>query len=549
MRPSPTALRHACALLSTVLLAALLVTAGGAPPARDIEATSGSTYLCSGYAGCRAEGFSDAGYGAVNDRMYWNMYPGHNCTNYVAYRMIRGGMSSKRPFGYPGNATNWGQHMSHLVDNTPRVGAVAWWRAHDNGSGSSGHVAYVERVTPDYIVISEDSWGGTFHWRRIDRGSYRWPTGFLHFIDRAVEVRQTPSIQGTPRVGETLSVTNGQWSPSNVELRYQWFVDGKRIVGARERTFSLRPEYAGKRVRVRVAARHPDLQNAQPYAAPTAPVAPGEIVEVERPTLSGTTAVGETLKLDTGEFTPKPDDVVIRWRADGETIPDARGTTLPVTEEYVGAHISARIVVQTDGYSKHPRVTPRVDWVRAGTVSVAEAGSLRGRPRVGWMLAAQPGVTEPTGGVDTSYQWLRDGAPIPGATDRRYRLTAEDFQHQVGVRIDHSHPNQYPASQEFTKAPRVRDGVQLSTRVGYRGQTGRGVLVIVDAAPARVDATVGGTVAVRFGGRTKVADLENGSARLVFPQVPYGTYSATVRLAREYPYYGAKRGFQVQVTR
>ena len=31
--------------------------------------------------------------------MYWRMYAGHNCTNYVAYRLIQTGMPDSRPVG------------------------------------------------------------------------------------------------------------------------------------------------------------------------------------------------------------------------------------------------------------------------------------------------------------------------------------------------------------------------------------------------------------------------------------------------------------------
>ena len=42
------------------------------------------TFLCTGYTACKQAGYSDAGYSANNDTMYWRMYAGHNCTNYVA---------------------------------------------------------------------------------------------------------------------------------------------------------------------------------------------------------------------------------------------------------------------------------------------------------------------------------------------------------------------------------------------------------------------------------------------------------------------------------
>ena len=61
--------------------------------------------------------------------MYWRMYGGHNCTNYAAYRMVKAGLPNTRPWSGGGNATYWGTSMKSLTNATPRVGAVAWWKA------------------------------------------------------------------------------------------------------------------------------------------------------------------------------------------------------------------------------------------------------------------------------------------------------------------------------------------------------------------------------------------------------------------------------------
>ncbi len=147
-----------CTLLMAVVLIAL-------PPVTP-PASAASTYLCTGYAGCKETGYSHFGYRAASKKMWWRMYSGHNCTNYVAYRLVKGGMSAERPWGSTGMAYNWGTANKKITDQTPMVGAVAWWNKNSGGVGSSGHVAYVERVISNTkIVISEDSWSGDFHWR------------------------------------------------------------------------------------------------------------------------------------------------------------------------------------------------------------------------------------------------------------------------------------------------------------------------------------------------------------------------------------------------
>ncbi|MEC9052643.1 MAG: CHAP domain-containing protein, partial [Actinomycetota bacterium] len=126
-----------------VSLAAFLVVVGlpFAP-----SAAAEQVALCDGSAGCADTGYGNRGYRANNDRMWWRMYTGHNCTNYVAYRMVQSGMSAERPWDGSGNASNWGHAMSRITDDTPMVGSVAWWDSYQGYAGSNGHVAYVEKV-------------------------------------------------------------------------------------------------------------------------------------------------------------------------------------------------------------------------------------------------------------------------------------------------------------------------------------------------------------------------------------------------------------------
>jgi hypothetical protein len=90
------------------------------------------------------------------------MYAGHNCTNYVAWRLISAGV--ERPATHPGRAADWAANAvadGYLVDDVAEVGAVAQWESRAGGYGEDGHVAYVERINDDgTIVVSEDYWGG-----------------------------------------------------------------------------------------------------------------------------------------------------------------------------------------------------------------------------------------------------------------------------------------------------------------------------------------------------------------------------------------------------
>ncbi|GAA1970817.1 hypothetical protein GCM10009817_08390 [Terrabacter lapilli] len=187
-----TQLRRPVALLLTVL-AALASTVGLAAPARSSE----WIVLCTGYDPCQSAGYSNAGYPANSSTSYWLQSTGHNCTNYVAYRLVKNGLPNTRPASLSGNALNWGPAFPAQTNTSPAVGAVAWW---DSSFSSTGHVAYVEQVlSASDIIISEDNWGGDFRWRRVTLTGGRWPNGFIHLKDQGATVASdTRAWQVTP---------------------------------------------------------------------------------------------------------------------------------------------------------------------------------------------------------------------------------------------------------------------------------------------------------------------------------------------------------------
>ncbi|MET0931232.1 MAG: zinc-dependent metalloprotease family protein [Aeromicrobium sp.] len=66
---------------------------------------------------------------------------------------------------------------------------------------------------------------------------------------------KTPKIRGTARVGKTLKVTVGSWSP-RPSYRYQWYANGKKITKkGTKSSFKLTSKQKGKRVTVKVTGR------------------------------------------------------------------------------------------------------------------------------------------------------------------------------------------------------------------------------------------------------------------------------------------------------
>lgn len=165
---------HRIAGIAAVGLIGLGAALGSAAPAQAKVTTD-----CSGY-GFKCD---DTGYGKAAYQSYWTMAPGHNCTNYVAYRLIQDGMPKKITWLH--NGGDWAREAKQHgvpVNKVPAVGSVAQWNHGAGGMSSSGHVAYVIAVTPNSITIAEDNYSsGPMAVRTITTNDPGYPSNFIHF--------------------------------------------------------------------------------------------------------------------------------------------------------------------------------------------------------------------------------------------------------------------------------------------------------------------------------------------------------------------------------
>lgn len=551
MRSGGVVLRRACALLSIGLLSTLLVVAGTHPgavrPPADLPPSQpvvGSTYLCTGYAGCRNAGYSDAGYGANSGTMYWRMYSGHNCTNYAAYRMVKAGMPNVRPWSGEGNASHWGEAMSEITDRNPTPGSIAWWPAYYGGHGSAGHVAYVERVISDTeIVISEDAWGGDFHWRRITIDSGRWPKGFIHFVDKTIRNTRAPSVTGKPQVGVQLTAEPGAWDP-DANVDFQWLSDGRPIDGATTRRFTPRADQRGTKLAVRVTAKKRGFDPTTKTSAATDRVVRGELDSGSAPTISGDPMVDEQLTATPGTWTPAPDRIVYKWRADGSLIDGANRANLTLTRDLVGKRITVKTVARKEGYARSALTSERVGPVLIGEIEVTEPFAVEGRALVGEELTAVPGAFTPEDAT-VAYQWLRDGRPVAGATTPTYAVTGDDLGAALALQVTLSRRNYA----DRVRTVRVEGTASTRPVIDLRTEGGSGKAVVVARLTAPGIDPVPGSVTVRVGGSEVVARLEDGRARVVVKELSAGEKTVRVEYAGHGAVLPARAATTVRVTR
>ena len=506
-------------LVCTLLMAVLAVLLPLTPPA----AHASSTYLCTSYSGCQERGYSHFGYRKASRQMWWRMYPGHNCTNYVAYRLVRGGMSPVRPWNGEGDADNWGRVKDRITDDKPMVGSVAWWKRNVPGAGSSGHVAYVEKViSRRKIVVSEDSWSGDFHWRRITKSGSGWPSGFIHFDDRKVAVRERPGVIGEPQVGRRLEARAGRWSVTSKHT-FQWLADGRPIRGATSSGFTPGPGQRGQRLSVRVTASRRGYLTGAATSTATARVAPGQLETVSTPRITGTVRVGEVLTVRDAAWSPRPDSVAIQWYAGREPIAGQRGTQLKLAPAHLGKRIRVRMTARREGYRRSTMVSPRTADVASGRFQILSPFRLSGSRTLGGRLEVVPGTFTPSRATMT-HTWLRNGRPISGATGSSYVPGLADVGKRISVRTRLSHTAYRDETVVVEAAGPITTRPTLS--VWTEGRPHRAVVRLKVTAPG-VE-TPGGRATVRIGRRSVTGRLEDGRLRIVIGDLEPGLRTVRV---------------------
>jgi surface antigen len=216
-------------LLTATGLPAMLAVSGALPLiiGQSASRPAPSVELCTGWARCDALGYDSYGYGSHDGAMYWRMFPGDNCTNYVAY------VESKvyhvaTPRYLLGDGGQWAYiARAHgvVVNHTPAVGAVAEWDGGSFGIGGAGHVGVVEEVGPRdrYIVISQQNMYSDrdgYDWTLIRAGFpsdewQPWPSNFIHFaIPRHADIAYYNARSHS--FGLRYSLTSG---PANATIR------------------------------------------------------------------------------------------------------------------------------------------------------------------------------------------------------------------------------------------------------------------------------------------------------------------------------------------
>lgn len=183
----------------------------------------------------------------------------------------------------------------------------------------------------------------------------------------------TPVVEGTARVGATLTVRPGTWAPS-ATMTYQWFVGTDPVPGATATTFVPSAAHVGRTVSAQVTGSAAGYTTTTRSSTATAAVANGTFVTA-KPVVSGTARVGQTLTATVPAWSPAATGTTWSWWRNGTPIAGATGSSYQLVSADSGATITARATGTRAGYDT---ATTTSDPVQVGVIpaSVDVAGTI-----------------------------------------------------------------------------------------------------------------------------------------------------------------------------
>ena len=223
-------------------------------------------------------------------------------------------------------------------------------------------------------------------------------------------------LSGEAATGGALKASTGIFWTTGASLTYDWFADGEPIPDAHGTLFVPGAALAGKQITVQVTAAAVGYPTLSRMSAATRP-----LMLAPTPLLLDDPFVEHTLTVDPGTWSAGT-ELSIRWEVGSLTV--GTGPTLDITSAMYGKRIIVRVTGTNPTLGTYSRIRMSAP-VQFGSVYVT--GSLAVGETVkatgsGWF------------GGSTSYQWLRDGADISGATGQTYKILASDADHIITVR-------------------------------------------------------------------------------------------------------------------
>lgn len=127
-----------------------------------------------------------------------------------------------------------------------------------------------------------------------------------------------PTVSGTPKVGEQLTVSDGTWSGTPTSFSYRWqrcssSTSCTNITDATAKTYTIRAADAGNTLRAVVTATNADGSSTANSNQTAVVAASGGPTNTLKPAILGDAFVGQTLTATNGRWTGSPTSFTYQW--------------------------------------------------------------------------------------------------------------------------------------------------------------------------------------------------------------------------------------------
>lgn len=216
----------------------------------------------------------------------------------------------------------------------------------------------------------------------------------------------SPTIDGTPKVGSTLTADPGTWGPG-ATFTYQWLADGQAIDGATTATLQLSATQYGTRISVQVTGSRTGYEPVMTASNLTAQVAAADLSSTPVPTITGDVRVGASVSVTTGTW----DDgttLHYQWFRSGVAITGAKSATYDVVPADYGSTLTVSVTGSKYGYSTVTSTSAAAP-VLAGLQTLRPTPVITGKAKVGRTLGVRATYDS---GVKLSYAWFAGGKAV-----------------------------------------------------------------------------------------------------------------------------------------
>ena len=162
-------------------------------------------------------------------------------------------------------------------------------------------------------------------------------------------VTTVPTVSGTRRVGETLSVAGGEWSVENPVLTYAWYRNGKLISGKTASSYTLTSADRTRKITAKVRVSAPG------YSAKTFSVRGGGLVYAGVLTalaandITGSVTAGGVVTVTRGEWVAAPTSYSLRWYVNGKKLSVKSSFRIPASAS--GKALVVYVTAKRAGYT------------------------------------------------------------------------------------------------------------------------------------------------------------------------------------------------------